>query len=325
MSDMLALEFRDVSVRLAGLDDPVTVVRNVNLGVAPGEIVALVGESGSGKSMACLAAMGLVAESAGPEVSGEIRVDGSDVLLLSGDERRSFAGRVMAMIFQDPMTALNPYLNVGSQVAEVFRIHEGKNRREAFGLAISWLDRVGLDEAAAVARKYPHELSGGMRQRVVIAMALACGPKVLFADEPTTALDSNHTIAILRLIRGLTRDLGTAVLLVTHDLTLAKHVADRVVVFYAGEMVEEGSAQSVLDNPIHPYTRSLMQSSIDLDEPDRAMQLMVGHPPDFANLPAGCTFQPRCPVAVEECKSSVQQLESVTNTARQVRCSEVRS
>ena len=318
-TDAPALEFRDVSVRLSGLDEPLTVVRNVCLSVNPGEIVALVGESGSGKSMACLAAMGLIDPSAGPQVSGEILLDGIDVLQLSAGRRRALAGRELAMIFQDPMTALNPYLNVGSQVAEVFQVHETIGRRKAWLRAVEWLDRVGLPDAQRVASRYPHELSGGMRQRVVIAMALSCSPKVLFADEPTTALDSNHTISILRLVRTLTAELDTAVLLVTHDLTLARQVADRVVVFYAGEVVEEGRAQAVLSHPLHPYTKGLLMSSIDLDDPDRPMQLMAGRPPDFADLPEGCAFSPRCPDAVDACAVTQQVL-----SGERVRCSEVK-
>ncbi len=324
MSDPSVLDMRHLSVRLAALDEPITVVRDVSLTVAVGEIVALVGESGSGKSMACLAAMGLIDSSAGPVVKGEILLEGTDVLSLGSRERRSLAGRELAMIFQDPMTALNPYINVGWQVAEVFRIHRDMGRRDSWREAVAWLDRVGLSDAAVVATRHPHELSGGMRQRVIIAMALACEPKVLFADEPTTALDSNHTIGILRLIRELTHELGTAVLLVTHDLTLARHVADRVVVFYAGEVVEQGEARSVLCDPRHPYTQSLMLSSIDLDAPDRPVVLMPGQPPDFVDLPSGCAFEPRCSGAARVCGTDVQALRGLSDGSRQVRCSEVK-
>lgn len=319
------LEFRDVSVTLRAQDHDVTVVRGLTLEVAQGEIVALVGESGSGKSMACLAAMGLIDSSAFPRVSGKILLDGEDVLQLNDVDRRALSGERMAMIFQDPMTALNPYMNVGSQVAEVFSVHREMTRRKASQEAVSWLKKVGLDDAPRVARCFPHELSGGMRQRVIIAMALACRPGVLLADEPTTALDSNHTVSILRLVRELTAELSTAVLMVTHDLTLARHVADRVVVFYAGEVVEEGHAWEVLASPEHPYTRGLIGSAITLDGEANAspVTLMTGRPPEFSNLPRGCAFHPRCPMVVESCSDGSQELLAMKVTDRRVRCSEV--
>ena len=280
----------------------------VSLDVAEGETVALVGESGSGKSMTALSILQLVPEPGRIE-SGSIRFDGAELLELDRKGIRTVRGNRIAMIFQEPMSSLNPVLTIGKQVAEPIRLHRGLSWPDALEQAEALLTRVSIPDAAKRLHAYPHELSGGMRQRVMIAMALACKPRLIIADEPTTALDVTVQAQILSLLKDLTREFGTALILITHDLGVVARYADRVSVMYGGRVVESASAGELYANPMHPYTRGLMASVPRLDDTARRLVPIEGQPPDLASLPAGCTFQPRCPLAFERCRIEVPNFE----------------
>ena len=280
----------------------VRAVDGVSFEVRRGEVLGLVGESGSGKSVTNLSVLGLVPQPPGRHEGGHVWFDGQDLLALSEAELRRVRGRRISMIFQDPMTSLNPYLRVSVQVGEVLQLHEGLSRAEARARTVELLEAVGIPDPGRRVDAYPHELSGGMRQRVMIAMALACRPEVLLADEPTTALDVTVQAQILELIGGLCRDRGTAVVLVTHDLGVVAGVADRVAVMYAGRIVEQGPVERIFASPRHPYTQALLRS---LPRLDRKSQLTAipGMPPDLSRLPEGCAFAPRCPEAHGRCRT----------------------
>ncbi|UFN47119.1 ABC transporter ATP-binding protein [Roseomonas sp. OT10] len=305
-----ALELDGVSVAFATDRGPLRAVDGVSLAVAPGRTLAVVGESGCGKSATALAVMGLLAP--GATVGGHIRLAGQEIATLPEAERRALRGGRMAMIFQEPMTSLNPAFTAGEQIAEALRLHEKLSHAAAFDAAVAMLERVRIPDAARRARQYPHQLSGGMRQRVMIAMALACRPRVLIADEPTTALDVTVQAGVLALLDGLRRDTGTAVILVTHDLGVVADHADDVVVMYAGRVAESGPASRVLSHPEHPYTIGLLGAAPRLDTPRGTRLASIdGTVPDLMHPPPGCRFAPRCPFAVAACNDAQPPLVEV--------------
>jgi oligopeptide/dipeptide ABC transporter ATP-binding protein len=287
---------------------PVTVVDDVAFDVAAGETVALVGESGCGKSLAMLSVMGLHPVPPAEVVAGEVLLGGRDVLAMDDDARRAVRGAEMAMVYQDPMTSLNPLMRVGEQIAEVLRAH-GRSRHEAHDRVIEVLADVGIPRPARAARAYPHEFSGGMRQRVVIAMALALRPKVLIADEPTTALDVTIQQQIIALVGRLREEMSMAVVWVTHDFAVVARVAQRVLVMYAGHVVEEGGTGAVFAAPEHPYTAGLLAAIPPVKGAERhRLRQIAGSPPDPSRLQGGCPFAPRCPHAIEQCSAAMPPL-----------------
>ncbi len=288
----LTLDFRQDGRRLRVLD-------GVSFRVHPGRTLAIVGESGCGKSVTALAIMGLLPDTA--QLGGAIRLGGRELTALSGEERRRLRGGEMAMIFQEPMTSLNPAFTAGEQVAEAIRLHQGLDAQAAFAEAVRMLDRVRIPDAARRARQYPHQLSGGMRQRVMIAMALACRPRLLIADEPTTALDVTVQAQILALLDEMKRETGTAVILVTHDLGVVADHADEVAVMYAGRIAEQAPAEVLFACPEHPYTAGLLGAAPGEGEPGERLASIEGTVPDLRDPPPGCRFAPRCPFALARC------------------------
>jgi len=288
----------------------VRAVDGVSYDVEEGETVALVGESGCGKSVSALSIMRLVSEPAGRIVGGSITFKGRDLLALTEEQMRGVRGREIAMIFQEPMTSLNPVLTIGRQLTEGLEIHLGMAREPANARAIELLGMVGIPDPARRLTQYPHQFSGGMRQRMMIAMALACNPSLILADEPTTALDVTIQAQILELLRDLSRRLGVAMLIITHNLGVVARYADRVNVMYAGRVIERGTAADIYADPRHPYTLGLLRSVPRLDEPMRAkLDPIEGQPPDLTRLPPGCAFAPRCAYKVDRC-AQVPALES---------------
>jgi oligopeptide/dipeptide ABC transporter ATP-binding protein len=284
----------------------------VSWDVKEGETVALVGESGCGKSVSALSIMRLVAAPAGRIVGGRVLFKGRDLLALSEEEMRRVRGREIAMIFQEPMTSLNPVLSIGRQLTEGSEIHMGATPQQARQRAIELLSMVGISDPERRLPQYPHQFSGGMRQRMMIAMALVCNPALILADEPTTALDVTIQAQILELMRDLSRRLGIAMLIITHNLGVVARYADRVNVMYAGKIIERGTARELYATPRHPYTLGLLRSVPRLDEPRRArLDPIEGQPPDLTRLPPGCAFTPRCAFAVERCAREVPPLLSV--------------
>ena len=296
------LDVRHLSTQFTTGGGIVRAVDDVSWDVREGETVALVGESGCGKSVSALSVMRLVAAPAGRIVGGEIWFGGRDLLRLSEEEMRRVRGREIAMVFQEPMTSLNPVLSVGRQLTEGVEIHLGADPARARARAEELLHMVGIPDPARRLRQYPHQFSGGMRQRMMIAMALACEPSLVLADEPTTALDVTIQAQILELMKSLSRRLGVAMLIITHNLGVVARYADRVNVMYAGRIMEQGSAKELYAHPRHPYTLGLLRSVPRLDAPRRArLDPIDGQPPDLARLPAGCAFAPRCTFRVERC------------------------
>ncbi|NBP87460.1 MAG: ABC transporter ATP-binding protein [Planctomycetia bacterium] len=311
------LEVCDLRTHFHTDDGLVKAVDGVSFSVRRGETLGLVGESGSGKSVACLSALRLVPTPPAAHPSGVIRFAGKDLLTLPERDLERLRGNRLAMIFQDPLTALNPYLSVGRQLTEVLEVHEGATPAAARRAAIEMLTRVGIPAAGQRIDQYPHQFSGGMRQRVMIAMALLCGPEVLFADEPTTALDVTIQAQILDLIGELQASLGTAVVLVTHDLGVVAGTADRVAVMYAGRIVEEGTTAEVFANPLHPYTQGLLASMPRIDTPSRQrLAAIPGLPPDLGQLPSGCPFHPRCQQAGDRCRQAYPEVVIASPTHR---------
>jgi oligopeptide/dipeptide ABC transporter ATP-binding protein len=288
-------------------------VDGVSWDVRKGETVALVGESGCGKSVSALSVMRLVSRPAGRIEAGEILFKGRNLLALSEEEMRQVRGREIGMIFQEPMTSLNPVLTVGRQLTEPLEIHLNMNRAESQTRAVELLSLVGIPDGARRLRQFPHQFSGGMRQRIMIAMALACNPALILADEPTTALDVTIQAQILELMKSLSRRLGVAILMITHNLGVVARYADRVNVMYAGKIVERATAREIYANPRHPYTLGLLRSVPRLDEPRRAkLQPISGQPPDLSRLPTGCSFAPRCAYVIERCRHETPPLDPVT-------------
>ena len=308
----MLLDVRSLSTQFATRHGVVRAVDDVSWDVREGETVALVGESGCGKSVSALSIMRLVAPPAGRIVGGQIMFKGRDLLTLSEDEMRRVRGREIAMIFQEPMTSLNPVLTVGRQLTEGLEIHLGMSPEAARTRAIELLGMVGIPDPARRLGQYPHQFSGGMRQRMMIAMALACEPALVLADEPTTALDVTIQAQILELMRDLSRRLGAAMLIITHNLGVVARYADRVNVMYAGRIIERGTARELYANPRHPYTLGLLRSVPRLDEPRRARLAPIeGQPPDLSRLPDGCAFVPRCAFRVERCLTERPPLRDI--------------
>jgi oligopeptide transport system ATP-binding protein len=299
----IVLDVRDLRTYFRTDGQVVRAVDGVSFTVRRGETLGIVGESGSGKSVACLSVLRLVPSPPAFHPSGSVFHGGRDLLAVPEPELRRLRGDRLAMIFQDPMTSLNPYLRVSRQLTEVLEVHRGAAPAAARAAAIAMLDRVGIPDAGRRIDQYPHQFSGGMRQRVMIAMALLCEPEVLFADEPTTALDVTIQAQILDLIAGLRSALGTAVVLVTHDLGVVAGTTDRVAVMYAGRVVEEGPTAEVFAAPRHPYTRGLLASMPRIDAPPREpLAAIPGLPPDLGHLPSGCPFHPRCGRVQDRCR-----------------------
>jgi oligopeptide/dipeptide ABC transporter ATP-binding protein len=296
------LEVRNLKTTFMTAAGPVRAVDGVSWDIAEGETVALVGESGCGKSVSALSIMRLVAEPAGRIEAGEILYKGRDLLKLSEAEMQHVRGREIAMVFQEPMTSLNPVLSIGRQLTEGLEIHMNMGPAQARARAVELLGMVGIPDPERRLAQYPHHFSGGMRQRMMIAMALACNPSLILADEPTTALDVTIQAQILELMRDLARRLGVAMLIITHNLGVVARYADRVNVMYAGRIIEQAAAREIYANPRHPYTLGLLRSVPRLDEPRRArLDPIQGQPPDLTRLPPGCAFAPRCAYRVERC------------------------
>ena len=306
------LDVRNLQTQFTTSGGVVRAVDGVSWDVRAGETVALVGESGCGKSVSALSVMRLVSAPAGRIVGGEIHFKGRDLLTLSEEEMRKTRGREIGMIFQEPMTSLNPVLTIGRQLTEPMEIHLGMTPAQARARAGEILGLVGIADAERRLRQYPHQFSGGMRQRIMIAMALSCNPALILADEPTTALDVTIQAQILELLRSLSRKLGAAMLIITHNLGVVARYADRVNVMYAGRIVERGTARELYANPRHPYTLGLLRSVPRLDEPRRAkLDPIPGQPPDLTRLPPGCSFAPRCSFVVDRCRVERPELELV--------------
>jgi oligopeptide transport system ATP-binding protein len=290
----------------------VRAVDGISYTVEHGETVAIVGESGSGKSVGALSILRLIPNPPGLITGGEILFDGKDLRGLSEAEMREIRGRDIGMVFQEPMTSLNPVLTIARQITETLEQHQGADRATAERRALDLLEMVGIADPKRRLRQYPHQLSGGMRQRVMIAVALACNPKLIIADEPTTALDVTIQAQILELMKSLTRKLGVAQIIITHNLGVVARYASRVNVMYAGRIVEAGSAEAIYHNPRHPYTMALLKSVPRLDQPRRArLDPVDGQPPDLTRLDGGCSFRPRCRFAVEQCAAARPPLAAV--------------
>lgn len=313
---MTVLEIDNLEVTFETPEGPVQAVNGVSLRVAEGECLGIVGESGSGKSQTFLAAMGLLA--ANGRAAGAVRLQGQSLLDMPPRALNRLRGNVMSMIFQDPMTALTPHMKIGAQLAEVLTTHRGLNRHAALGRAAEIMAAVRIPDPARRLQQYPHELSGGMRQRVVIAMALLCEPALLIADEPTTALDVTVQAQVLDLMRNLKDQMNTGLVLITHDLGVVAGVADRVAVMYAGRVVEEGAVEAIFASPRHPYTRGLLNSMPRIDEAEAEARLAAipGQPPDLQRLPAGCAFRARCAYAFDRCVAEDPALREVGSSQR---------
>jgi len=317
------LQVKDLKVHFPTDDGLVRAVDGLSFSVEKGKTLGIVGESGSGNSVTSLAVMGLHKETRA-QVSGEILIDGIDVVSASEDDVRKLRGKSMAMIFQDALAALHPYYKVGSQIAEAYRVHNDVSKKIANDRAIELLDRVGIPDPAKRAESYPHQFSGGMRQRAMIAMALSCNPSLLIADEPTTALDVTVQAQILDLLRDLQKEFGSAIILITHDLGVVAEIADEILLMYAGRGIERGSTRDLLKNPQHPYAWGLLSSIPRLDgDPTVKLPFIEGTPPSLIRPPTGCSFNPRCKYVDRvggACTVQMPELISVSGSAHEVRC-----
>jgi peptide/nickel transport system ATP-binding protein len=293
------VDVRDLSIRFSG-ERTVHAVNNLSFSVGEGEVLGLLGESGSGKSVTLRALMRLLPKKR-TEIAGHIRVLGRDVLALDDEELSAFRGQDVSMIFQEPALALDPVYTIGRQIAETVMRHEGKSQSEARARALEMLEVVRIPSAKRRLDAYPHEMSGGMRQRAMIALALACRPKILLADEPTTALDATVQIQILLLLRELQREFGMSVIFVTHDIGVAIEICDRVAVMYAGEIVEQGTLTQIVRSPVHPYARGLLASTVHGAKRGERLETIPGTPPTLDKAPANCSFAPRCGFAEARC------------------------
>jgi peptide/nickel transport system ATP-binding protein len=300
------VEVDDLAVRFTSHDLDISVVNGVSFALDRGQVLCLLGESGSGKSVTMRALMRLFPETA--RLSGRISIDGIDVLSLRDEQMRAVRGSLVSMIFQEPMTAFDPVFTIGTQIAETIVYHDGVSFGDANKRALELLELVQVPSPKRRLAAYPHELSGGLRQRAMIALALACRPKLLLADEPTTALDATVQIQVLLLLRELQRELGMATIFVTHDLGVACEVADRIAVMYAGRFVETGAVADVIDRPRHPYTQGLLRSTVHGGMRGEPLDSIPGSPPDLADLPPGCSFAPRCAAAREICLGDMPTL-----------------
>ncbi len=316
VEDLLVVD--DLAVEFATADGPVTVVEDVSFRLGPGETLAIVGESGSGKSVTSLACMGLLPPG-GRVQSGSVELLGRDLVPLARRQLEDVRGDRIAMIFQEPMTSLNPAFRVGEQIAEVVRRHRDVGKDGARRRAVEVLDLVGIPRAKERARDYPHEFSGGMRQRVMIAMALACDPNVVIADEPTTALDVTIQAQVLDLLRSMRDELGMGLLFITHDLGVVADIADRVMVMYGGQTVETAPVEDIFSQPQHPYTEGLLRSMPTAVRRGQRLATIPGQPPPPQRLPPGCRFEPRCPYATDRCREAPPALVRVRD-GQESRC-----
>ena len=306
------LDVKDLKTYFFIDEGVVKAVDGVSFDLYEGETLGLVGESGCGKSVSALSILRLIPFPPGKIVGGDIRFEGKNLLAISEDEMRAIRGNDIAMIFQEPMTSMNPVLTVGRQVAEPLEIHQNKTKREALREAVTLLEKVQIPEAKIRVQAYPHQFSGGMRQRAMISMGLGCDPKLMIADEPTTALDVTVQAQLLDLLKALTQDFGMSLIIITHNLGVVARYADRVNVMYAGRIVEKGTADEIYDDPRHPYTIGLMASVPQLDQDVKKKLVPIrGQPPNLANVPEGCAFHPRCDYAVDQCRKERPQLASV--------------
>jgi peptide/nickel transport system ATP-binding protein len=306
------LKVRDLVTGFKTELGPLTAVDSVSFSVDAGQTLAIVGESGCGKSVTSLSIMGLLAQPAGTILSGSIQFEGQELVGASQTDLQNLRGNRMAMIFQEPMTSLNPAFTVGEQIIEVLMRHLPLSRHQASERALEMLEKVRIPAPESRMNDYPHQLSGGMRQRVMIAMALSCNPKLLIADEPTTALDVTIQAQILELIRALQKETNTAIILITHDLGVVAEVADQVLVMYAGQVVEQAPVKALFDKPQHPYTVGLLASIPQLDEVQNRLASIDGQVPNPMKRPQGCSFAQRCPFAQDQCKLQTPQLTEIT-------------
>ena len=308
----MLLEIKDLSTHFNTEYGVIKAVDRVDLAINEGDTLGVVGESGCGKTVLALSIMRLIPSPPGKIFSGSVLFNGVDLLKLDSGEMRRIRGRDISMVFQEPMTSLNPVLRIGDQITEIIILHMGLGRREAMNRALEMLSLVGMPSPETIVRNYPHQMSGGMRQRVMIAMALCCGPKLMLADEPTTALDVTIQAQILELIGRLKKDTGASVILITHDLGVIAEAAEHVAVMYTGQVVECASVESLFSRPLHPYTVGLMESIPKIDAArgrDEYLKVIPGMVPSLHNLPQGCTFQDRCPHTMQICREEEPQLK----------------
>jgi len=303
------LEVKDLKTHFFTMDGVVKAVDGVSYDLEEGETLGLVGESGCGKSVSALSVMRLIPNPPGRIVGGEIFLDGEDILKVNMDDMREIRGAKIAMVFQEPMTSLNPVLTVQRQLTETLELHMGMSKQESRRESVNLLTRVGIPDPETRIKQYPHQFSGGMRQRVMIAMALSCNPRLIIADEPTTALDVTIQAQILDLMKALTTEFGVALIIITHNLGVVARYADRVNIMYAGKVIERGNAGEIYANPRHPYTVGLLRSVPRLDLPRREkLDPIEGQPPDLINLPVGCSFRDRCRWAIDKCATDSPEL-----------------
>lgn len=313
------LEVKNLKTYFIQKDRTLPAVDGVEFHVKKGETVALVGESGCGKSLTSLSIMGLIPQPGGKIVDGSIKLEGVELTELKEKELQKIRGKEISMIFQEPMTSLNPVLTIGEQIIEVITYHQNVSREEARKIGIELLETVGFSRADEIMDDYPHRLSGGMRQRVMIAIAMSCNPKLLIADEPTTALDVTIQAQIMELLRELTKQFDTSILLITHDLGVVSELAERVIVMYAGQVVEEATLEEIFLEPLHPYTKGLIDSVPSLSGEIKELKAIKGNVPPLENLPKGCRFAPRCEHAFERCWQAAPELNKISDS-RKVRC-----
>ncbi|AZR73692.1 peptide ABC transporter ATP-binding protein [Anoxybacter fermentans] len=319
MSKELLLKLEDLKTYFYTEDGVVRAIDGVNFEIYKGETLGVVGESGCGKSVTSLSIMRLIPNPPGKIVGGHIWFDGEDLLTKSEAEMRKIRGNDISMIFQEPMTSLNPVYTVGDQIAEAIILHQKVSKKEAMERAVEMLKKVGIPSPEKRVYEYPHQLSGGMRQRVMIAMALSCNPKLLIADEPTTALDVTIQAQILELMKELKEEFNTAIMLITHDLGVVAEVCDRVAVMYAGKVVEYSDVNTIFGNPRHPYTWGLLKSIPKLDSQVKRLLTIEGVVPNPLHLPEGCKFHPRCRFATDKCRESEPEIEELS-PGHSVRC-----
>ncbi|MCX4819166.1 ABC transporter ATP-binding protein [Streptomyces sp. NBC_01142] len=308
----MLLEVRDLHVEFRTRDGVAKAVNGVDYTVQAGETLAVLGESGSGKSVTAQAIMGILDMPPGKITGGEILFEGQDLLQLKEEKRRKIRGARMAMIFQDALSSLNPVLSVGNQLGEMFVVHRGMSKKDARATSVELMERVGIPAAKERVGQYPHQFSGGMRQRIMIAMALALEPALIIADEPTTALDVTVQAQVMDLLAKLRSELNMGLILITHDLGVVADVADRIAVMYAGRIVETAPVHDIYKAPAHPYTKGLLASIPRLDQKGRELYAIKGLPPNLMHIPPGCAFNPRCPLARDVCRTDAPPLYEVS-------------